>query len=123
MRAKILVVEDSALSRRRVRGFLEDAGHDVTEALDGMDAIERYSMEKPDVVLLDLVMQGMYGIEVLRKLRQLDPEAKIVVTTADIQNSTRELAEQAGSRGFLNKPIKKEELLPLVNSLLEERPS
>lgn len=121
MKSKILIVDDSAMSRKFARGILESAGHDVTEAADGMDALERYSMEKPDVVLLDLLMHGMYGLEVLEKLRQMDPEVRVIVTTADIQNLTRESAEQAGSRGFLNKPLKKEELLGLVSLLLEER--
>jgi two-component system chemotaxis response regulator CheY len=120
--SKILIVDDSSMSRRIVRGILESAGHEVTEAADGMAALERYSLEKPDLVLLDMVMGGMYGIEVLQKLRQIDSHARIIVATADIQHSTREMAEQGGSCGFLNKPIRKEELLSLVNSVLEERP-
>src|SRR5947209_8500333 len=114
MSAKVLVVDDSAMSRRILRGFLESAGHEVTEAADGTAALERYSLEKPDIVLLDMVMGGMYGIEVLQKLREIDSHARVIVATADIQNSTREMAEQAGSRGFLTKPIRKEELLSLV---------
>ena len=115
-------MDDSSMSRRIVRGFLESAGHEVTEAADGMAALERYSLEKSDLVLLDMVMAGMYGIEVLKKLREIDGHAKIIVATADIQHSTREMAEQAGSRGFVTKPIRKEELLSMVNSVLEERP-
>jgi two-component system chemotaxis response regulator CheY len=120
MKSKILIVDDSSMSRRIVRGIMEAEGHQVTEASDGMDALERYSLEKPDLVLLDLLMHGMYGVEVLQKLRTIDSEARVIVVTADIQESTRELARQAGSRGFATKPIKKEELLRLVNSVLEE---
>jgi two-component system chemotaxis response regulator CheY len=119
MKAKILIVDDSPLSRRIVRGYLESAGHEVTEAADGVAAIERYSLEKPDLVLLDLVMSGMDGLEVLQKLRENDKQARVIVATADIQNSTRVMAAEAGSRGFLNKPIRKEELLTAVNSGLE----
>jgi two-component system, chemotaxis family, chemotaxis protein CheY len=119
MKAKILIVDDSSMSRRIVRGFLESAGHEVTEASDGIAALDRYSLEKPDLVLLDLVMTGMGGLEVLQKLRENDSHARVIVATADIQNSTREMAAQAGSRGFLNKPIRKEELLSAVNSSLE----
>jgi len=120
-KSRILIVDDSAMSRRIVRGILESAGHDVTEAADGLAALERYSIEKPDLVVLDLVMGGMSGLDVLQKLYEIDEHARIIVATADIQNSTREMAEQAGSRGFLSKPVKKEELLGLVNSILEER--
>lgn len=119
MKAKILIVDDSPLSRRIVRGYLESAGHEVTEASDGGTAIDRYSAEKPDLVLLDLVMTGMGGLEVLQKLRENDDSARVIVATADSQNSTREMAEQAGSRGFITKPIRKEELLSAVNSGLE----
>jgi len=119
MKAKILIVDDSSLSRRIVRGILESAGHDVTEASDGIAAIDSYAVEKPDLVLLDLVMGGMGGLEVLQKLRESDSEARVIVATADIQSSTREMAAQAGSRAFLNKPIRREELLTAVNSSLE----
>src|SRR5262245_4197436 len=72
MNSRILVVDDSALSRRRLRQILEAAGYEVAEADDGLSALERYFIDKPDVVLLDLVMKGMYGLEVLAKLRELD---------------------------------------------------
>jgi two-component system chemotaxis response regulator CheY len=120
MGSKVLIVDDSSMSRRIVRGFLEGEGHEVYEAADGMAALERYAIEKPDLVLLDMVMSGMYGIQVLQKLREIDAEARVIVTTADIQTSTRQLAEQAGSRGFVTKPIKKEELMGLVRSVLQE---
>ncbi len=123
MSSTILIVDDSSMSRKIVRGMLESVGHEVTEAADGMAALERYSLEKPDLVVLDMVMGGMYGFEVLQKLREMDGQAKVIVATADIQNSTRQMAEQAGSRGFVTKPIKKDELLNLVNAVLEEKRS
>jgi chemotaxis protein CheC len=120
MKAKILIVDDSAMSRRIIRGFLESAGHEVCEASDGTAALERYSVEKPALVLLDLVMTGMGGLEVLQKLREIDSHACVIVATADIQNSTRELARRAGSRGFLNKPFQRDELLSIVKTGLEK---
>lgn len=122
MSSKVLIVDDSSMSRRIVRGILESDGHVVTEAADGMAALESYSVDKPDLVLLDMVMSGMYGVQVLQKLREIDAQARVIVATADIQNSTRELASQAGSCGFITKPIKKEELLSLVNSVLQGAP-
>ena len=119
MGSRILIVDDSSMSRRIVRGILESADYEVSEAADGMAALERYSLEKPDLVVLDMVMGGMYGLDVLQKLREIDGQAKIIVATADIQQSTLEMTKQAGSRGFLTKPIKKEELLSLVNTVLE----
>ena len=118
MSAKILVVDDSGLARRRARSVLEEAGYTVTEAEDGMAAIESYFVTRPDVVLLDLVMKGMYGLDVLTKLRQMDPEARVIVISADIQTSSHEMVAAAGAAGFLIKPLGSDELLALVRSVL-----
>src|SRR5215212_5256322 len=105
MSSKILIVDDSALSRRTLRRILEPAGYDVVEAVDGMTALETYFLEKPGLVLLDLVMKGMYGLDVLGKLREMDPKALVVVASADIQSSTRKMADEAGAFGFIYKPF------------------
>src|SRR5688572_15435846 len=98
--AKILVVDDSSLSRRIARRILQDAGHTVAEAADGFAALERYALEKPDLVLLDVTMAQMNGLEVLRQLRALDPAARVVMATADVQTSTRTLALAGGAVGL-----------------------
>ena len=118
MKPRVLVVDDSALSRRTLRQILEPAGYDVTEAEDGLIALERYFLDKPDVVLLDLVMKGMYGLEVLTKLRELDGEAKVVVVSADIQTSSQELVEAAGARAFVNKPFDRSDILNALAAVL-----
>ena len=114
MRPKILIVDDSALSRRTLRRILETADYEVVEADDGMAALEVYFLEKPNLVLLDLVMKGMYGLEVLVKLREMDPNAQVVVASADIQSSTRQLVDDAGAIGFINKPFVTEPVLEAV---------
>src|SRR5262245_55949938 len=119
--AKVLIVDDSALSRRILRRILEDAGHDVFEAEDGMVALEKYFLEKPDLVLLDLIMKGMVGVEVLQKIRQMDDSARIVVASADIQNSTKVITEKAGAMGFLTKPFNEAQVISAVDSVLKER--
>jgi len=118
MKARVLVVDDSALSRRTLRQILEGAGYDVVEAEDGLSALERYFIEKPDVVLLDLVMKGMYGLDVLMKLRELDTNAKVVIVSADIQTSSHELVEAAGARGFVNKPFDRADILDTLENVL-----
>ena len=118
MNGKILVVDDSSLARRRVRGILEEAGYEVVEAEDGMSALERYFVEKPSLVVLDLVMKGMYGLDVLAKLLEMDPAARVIVASADVQTSSHEMAEQAGAAGFLMKPIDADQVLTLVRSTL-----
>jgi len=116
MSNKILVVDDSALARRNLRSILEPAGYDVVEANDGLVALEQYSLERPDVVLLDLVMKGMYGLEVLQKLRELDPSALVLVVSADVQSSSQELVAEAGAKGFVNKPFDREQILGALDA-------
>jgi two-component system chemotaxis response regulator CheY len=118
MSGKILIVDDSALSRRTLRRILESAGYEVVEANDGMAALELYFLEKPDLVLLDLVMKGMYGLDVLVKLREMDQEAHVVVASADIQSSTRKLVDEAGALGFINKPFVSEQVVAAVKAAL-----
>jgi two-component system, chemotaxis family, chemotaxis protein CheY len=116
--AKILVVDDSNLSRRISRRILQEAGHEVIEAEEGIVALERYFLEKPELVLLDITMKGLTGIEVLKKLREMDPQARVVIATADIQSSTRTLTQEAGARGFVTKPLVDEQLMRAVNAAL-----
>lgn len=118
MSAKILVVDDSGLARRMSRQLLEELGHVVEEAADGAQALERYVLNQHDVVLLDMVMHGMYGLEVLTKLRELNPKLPVIIVTADIQKSTREQVQSAGAVAIVNKPLDKEELRSVLNTVL-----
>ena len=118
MSKKIMVVDDSALSRRTLRRILEGAGYSVVEAEEGMAALELYFIERPDLVLLDLVMKGMYGLDVLAKLRELDAGARVIVASADIQTSTRAMVEEAGATDFINKPFSTENVLNAVDTVL-----
>jgi two-component system chemotaxis response regulator CheY len=120
MSPTILVVDDSGMARRGTRRILESAGYAVVEAEDGMIALEKYFIDKPDLVLLDLVMKGMYGIDVLTKLRALDAAARVIVLSADIQTSSREMVNEAGAAAFLNKPVAAEELIEAVRAALGE---
>jgi two-component system, chemotaxis family, chemotaxis protein CheY len=122
MGTKVMVVDDSALSRRMLRRILESGGHEVLEAKDGMSALECYALERPSVVLLDLVMTGMYGLEVLTELRKLDPGARVVIATADIQSATHEEAMSAGAAGFIKKPFAEEEVLAAVSASMKDPP-
>jgi two-component system, chemotaxis family, chemotaxis protein CheY len=122
MSSKILIVDDSSLSRRTLRRILEEAGHEVVEANDGMSALELYFLEKPELVLLDLVMKGMYGLDVLAKLRELDAGARVIVASADIQSSTRQMVDEAGALDFINKPFVSENVISAVNTALSGGP-
>ncbi|HKQ36491.1 MAG TPA: response regulator [Verrucomicrobiae bacterium] len=117
----VLVVDDSGFARRMLRRMLEEGGFRVEEANGGNEAMEKYQITKPDVVLLDIVMGEMGGFEVLQKLRQMDPEAAVVMATADIQKITRDEALGAGAAGFVNKPFDAEEVLGEVRRVTNGR--
>jgi two-component system, chemotaxis family, chemotaxis protein CheY len=118
MNAKILVVDDSGLARRTMRGLLEEMGHQVEEASDGSQALERYVLNRHDVILLDMVMHGMYGLEVLTKFKELNPNLPVIIATADVQRFTREQVQAAGAAAIVNKPVKKEELTSILGVIL-----
>jgi two-component system chemotaxis response regulator CheY len=119
MNAKILIVDDSSLARRTLRKILESEGYTIEEASDGAQGIERYFISRHDIVFLDIVMEGIYGMEVLNKIRELDQEARVIVATSDIQHSTRDDAKQAGAVALINKPFNRDEILRVVSAVLE----
>jgi two-component system, chemotaxis family, chemotaxis protein CheY len=121
MNVKILVVDDSSLARRTLRQILESVGHSVEEASDGPEAIEKYFLNHPDIVFLDLVMEHMHGLDVLRKLREMDGNSRIIVATADIQSATRSDAERLGASGVINKPFTRDRVLSALENVLAER--
>lgn len=116
--AKILIIDDSSLSRRLLRRILEDAGYEVIEAKDGYSALEIYSLEKPNLVMLDLTMPGITGFEVLKQLKNINPDTKVIVASADVQSLTRTHAFEGGADGFINKPFISEEIVDLVKKLV-----
>jgi two-component system chemotaxis response regulator CheY len=81
--ASIMIVDDSNYTRRTHRRILESDGHTVLEAASGMAAIESYFVHQPDVVLLDLTMEDMSGLEVLQQLRAMQAGARVIVVSAE----------------------------------------
>lgn len=119
MNGKVLLVDDSGLARRSTRRLLEQAGYDVVEAEDGLSALERFAVDEPDVVLLDLVMKGMYGLDVLEKLREINPEARVIVVSADVQTSSRDMVRAAGASGFINKPAAPGQVIAMIEQVMK----
>jgi CheY-like chemotaxis protein len=118
MKAKILVVDDSGLARRLIRNILEELGHEVEDVSDGAQALERYLLNHHDAVVLDLLMHGMYGFEVLQKLKQLNPDLPVIIATADIQKTTRELVKEGGAAAMVNKPVTREQMAEVLEIIL-----
>jgi CheY-like chemotaxis protein len=79
--ARILVIDDDAFYRRLIRHILEDKGHQVIEAQDGAEGLEMYKMYKPALVLTDMRMPGMDGAEVIRSIREMERQARIIAVS------------------------------------------
>src|SRR5512133_769530 len=101
--ARILIIYDASLARREIRVRLEQDSHELFEASEGFSALELFILEKPALVMLDLTMPGINGFEVLRQLKSINPEVKVIVASADVQSLTRKQVFDEGADGFINK--------------------
>ncbi len=123
--ATILIVEDSQTERQVLRKMLEKGGHLVIAATDGVEGIAMARQNKPDLILMDVVMPGQNGFQTTRQLSR-DPATQhipiIIVTTKD-QETDRVWAKRQGASDYLVKPVAEEELLPSIDTLLKARVS
>ncbi len=118
--ATILVVDDDPLTLEMMQDLLSDAGHQVRVARDGFEALDQVAESPPDLVLLDVMMPGMDGITVCRRLRQ-DPrtrELPVVLITALTDRRDRLAGLEAGADEFLSKPVDPAELVTRVNTIV-----
>jgi two-component system chemotaxis response regulator CheY len=115
MPKRVLVCDDSLLMRKIIGETLSQTGWLVVgEAADGAEAVESYQALRPDVVTMDIVMPGMDGIEALRRIREADPQAKVVVVSALEQTKAISNAIRGGAQDFLVKPFLPEQLLATI---------
>lgn len=111
-----LVVDDDDMVRRLVRTVLEADDYRVIEAANGEDALARVATDRPDVVILDVMMPGMTGVEVLGRI---DHESvKVVMLTARADADTENECLAAGADAFLTKPFSSIDLLDLIEDLV-----
>jgi len=113
---KVLVVDDDAVLRRVVRAVLEADGFRVVEAQDGEQGLAMAASERPSVVILDVMMPGLDGVEVCRRLDH--SATKVLMLTALGDVSTEVASLKAGARGYLTKPFSSVDLLDRVEELL-----
>ncbi len=111
MPSKILVVDDERAVCKELRLFLEDKGYSVVEAYSGDEALAAYARESPDVVvLLDVRMPGKDGVETLHELKELDPDASVIMVTAVHEEDIAKKAMSEGAFEYITKPIDREYL-------------
>src|SRR5690606_18055883 len=116
--ARILVVDDTAFMRLRLNNLLTEAGHEVLEAENGQQAVERYAEAKPDLVLMDITMPVMDGLTALEQIRSQYPEARVIMCTAMGQQALVLRALKAGAKDFIVKPFEPQRVLTAVQRVL-----
>ncbi|HWE40687.1 MAG TPA: response regulator [Isosphaeraceae bacterium] len=115
---RLLVVDDALFMRRLIRDVAGEAGWEVVgEAADGAEAVASYERLRPDLVTMDLVMPVMGGLEALRRIRAIDPGARIVVVTALDQKQALLDSIRDGALDFVVKPFERDRLVGLLRKL------
>lgn len=120
--ARILIADDALFARLLLRKIFTDAGHEVVgEVSTGREAVERYAELHPDLVTLDIIMPDMDGITALKKIREIDPNARIIMITS--VDSYKKLVEciEAGASGYIVKPFEPADVIKEVERVLKSR--
>ena len=119
--SKILIVDDSAFTRHLLGMIVKMGGHEVVgNAKDGGEAIQLYQQLRPDLVTLDWLMPNKSGEAVLKKILQIDPQAKVIMITGWANKSIEGRVLEAGARAFMEKSEVQKNLLRVVEEVLGE---
>lgn len=122
---RVIVVEDHTMVRKGLKIVLEEFEgiHVIGEAADGLRAIELIKQLKPDVVLMDLKMPGMDGIQVIKSIMSSQPDQHIIVLTGSTDDENFTQAIRAGAQGYVQKTTSAEELAQAIRNVYAGRPS
>jgi len=116
MSCSVLLCDDAMFTRTMLRGILQKGGYDVIgEAENGRAAVGQYGALQPELVLMDMVMPELSGIDAVRQIRKNDPNARIVMCSAMGQQELMEEAILAGAKGFIVKPFSASRVLEALN--------
>jgi len=115
----IMIADDAAFMRKMIRSTLTSVGYtNFIEAPNGKEAVKLFAAENPDLVFLDVTMPEMNGLEALKRIMAISPEAKVIMCSAIGQDGTVMEAVRNGACEFIVKPFKKDQLIDIVTNLL-----
>lgn len=116
---KVLVVDDSQFMRLNIINYLTKNNIDVVgQAANGSEAIRLYKELKPDIVTMDITMPDMNGVEAVKEIIKMDPDAKIIMCSAMGQQGMVIESIKAGAKGFLIKPLNEEKMIMEINKIM-----
>jgi len=122
MSKTVLVVDDAAFMRMMIRDILSKEGYVIHEAVNGRDAVEKYTEVHPDLVTMDITMPEMSGLDALRVIREKDPSARVLIVSAMGQQKMIVEALESGAMDFLVKPFQPTKVLETVKKCLQSSP-
>ncbi|MEJ6950208.1 response regulator [Natronospora cellulosivora (SeqCode)] len=114
---KVMIVDDAAFMRLNLRNILKEDYQVVGEAQNGQEAVDMYQDLTPDIVTMDITMPVMDGLEAIKKIKGLDPNAQIIVCSAMGQQKMIIEAIEAGAKDFIVKPFKESRVIEAVSKL------
>ena len=117
--ALFLVVDDSSFSRKITAKMLENLGHEVIHAGDGEECMAALKDNNPDCVIMDLLMPGKNGEEVLKDLRQAGINIPVIIQTADVQDSVQKSCIASGANGLVTKPFNADKLSAMISEVMK----
>lgn len=121
MSKKVMVVDDSRILQFQLQQALSDSEYEiVTCCQSGEEALAMYSLVKPDLVTMDILMPGIDGLEAARQILQSDPEAKILMVSSLAYDDTINEAKEIGAKGFIYKPFNREQILKSMDDIFSE---
>jgi two-component system, chemotaxis family, chemotaxis protein CheY len=119
VRHTVLICDDATYMRTLVGDILKRAGYDIVgEASSGVQAVEKFSELRPDLVTMDILMPGMGGIDAVREIKKIDPQARILMCSAMGQHGLITEALEAGASDFIVKPFQPSGMLEAVQRVL-----
>jgi two-component system chemotaxis response regulator CheY len=117
----VMIVDDELFFRKMLREILEEKGLTVVaEAEDGIEAVEKYQLHRPDITILDIYMPGQSGFDAAREIMALNGRAKILICSGSGYDEDVQAAVATGARGIIMKPFIPKEVLDTIGSLLVE---
>jgi len=118
----IMIADDELFFRKLLRDILEEEGYTVVaEAVDGIEAVERYCLHRPEITIMDIYMPGKNGIDAMKEILSLDKNAKVLICSGSGYDDDVNFAFKVGAKDAILKPFIKKEVAEIINKVLSQK--
>ena len=116
--SRLLLIDDDEIALNLLQNFLQEEGHEINSTADGPQGIALFKQRRPDVILLDLGLPSMNGLEVLHRIKSIDPAATVIIITGLGSEEAEQVARGYGATAFLRKPLDLDDLEAAIRQAL-----